>query len=375
MRSRVFVCAALACAALGSGCSTAHILLPRRSAPAGVERRAESLRAAAWAALASRDTTALERVLGHGVVVLPSGDTLRDARSIASVLPLAGPTTQLEPTFFREGLHWCTDAFVEYGTIGLYRTDGVSRPVLVGRVALTWDISDAANVALRRAAFHADGDAAYSARPCATPMDSVFAEHRTTVFVQAVSSVMRDWDGGVRDGLADSGWGVANANYSAHSVDVKPAVAVRRRMVGPFTLGAFGSGIGGGGHAEHPDESTVAFDYDGLLAGVLAGAEWGFFTGSAGPTFLRVSGDWRTVAAGEGLPMPSFAGPADWSAWALGVTGEVGVMLPLSSRFALDGRYQYRWFPGADIPGYRSSPAMPVQFTHSVLLLGVGASF
>lgn len=377
MRRRVILCA-LACAALGSGCSTAHILLPRRTAPEGVEARAEALRDAAWSALATGDTVGLARVLGDGVVILAAGDTLRDAQSIASALPLfAGGATQLDPTFFREGVHWCTDAFVEYGTIGLYRDDGGRRPVRVGRVSMTWDVRDPAGVGLRSASFHpVDGGDSYRARPCATPMDSVFAQHRTTVLVHAVSSVPRDWQSGVRSGLDEAGWGAAGIRYSAPAVEVKPSLAVRVRVPGPFTLGAFGSAIGGGGFVEHPDQSTVGLDYDGLLAGVLAGAEWGFFSLGGGPTYLHVSGDWQTIApGGEGAPIPTNTDARAWNAWAVGATGEVGVTLPLSTRFALDGRYQYRYFPAAGVPGYRASRAMDIEFTHSVLLVGIGASF
>ncbi|HSJ26171.1 MAG TPA: hypothetical protein VK929_15945 [Longimicrobiales bacterium] len=323
-------------------------------------------------ALLAGDMATVDAMLAGAEIRLPAGTAPGQERAIVrSTLGAAEILMQ------SEGVARCTGAIHEFGLFVMRSEEGPDEYAQLGRYALLWGRLPDNQLELRRVAlFDVEEGRQYRAPPCVTVSDSIYESRR--VWVAVHPEVARGgWQDGLLNSVYDAGWRPA---VLQNSPDLLQSEAQRLGTV--FAqFGLFGSAIGAasvgriGGSTQFrsPTNRVRLLSYTGTHLGLGGGAEFRMpfvpllrASASAGPALLRLDGSWETPGRN------SHEDDESWSAWSVGAAGDVGVILPLGSRFGITARFQHRWYPDHNVSGHLGSDHLSVSFSHSALFLGFG---
>lgn len=368
------------------GCATS---MPGQRTPTPEIRGADAdrMRSVISAALVDSNSDALSRAVAEdAVLVLPDGDTVPGRSGIMALFDRMGPAARrANATFEREGVHACADGrFQDYGKFVVRGEQGGQQSSITGRYAMLWTPSrDSAAILNAVITYPTASGRTYRRRPCPTAGDVAWQEPSITVMLQPglTAGFVSWWGEGMNREIAASGWEPSDnsstpprdGGIAKHRGSVGHAVEVRKVIHPRMYLGGTAATVGGEAGAEAENRGYARLDYDGVVVGMLAGARLGRFSIAAGPTYLHLSGTWTTLFETE--HPPTVEPPLDWKSWSLGALAEVGFVLPVSGRVGFDVRMQHRYFPAADVAGYRGSNPMSVGFSHSSVRSGLAFRF
>lgn len=371
------------------GCATSipGAVGQRTATPAARGADADRMRSVISAALVDSNLDALSRAVAEdAVLVLPDGDTVHGRSGIAALFGRIAPASRrVAATFQREGVHACADGrFQDYGRFVVRGEPAGEQNSITGRYAMLWTPSEDGTAILNAVTTYPTASGrTYRRRPCPTAGDVAWQRPGITVMLQPglTAGFVSWWGEGMNREIAASGWEPSDNSTNAprgggipkHRGSVGHAVEVRKVIHSRMYLGATAATVGGEAGATAENRGYVRLDYDGVMLGMLAGARLGRFNVAAGPTYLHLNGTWTTLFETE--HPPTVEPPLAWDSWSLGALAEVGFVLPVSGRIGFDVRAQHRYFPAADVPGYRGSNPMSVGFSHSSVRSGIALRF
>jgi hypothetical protein len=363
---------------VGAGCASAPPTVSPGAARAAADRATEYL----VAALVASDAAALGDLISADATVRVDADVLIGNRSLALLAQdAAAALTGVDVGMIPQGHNDCTGAVHQYGEFTLQRYEPAdSAFAYAGRYSLLWDVSDVERPMLRHAGFHEAGRSRQHRVPvCRTVTDSTFQGRRIWVSVHPVAS-KSGWHDGFVSALGESGWVEARGQggyLRESSARLRPSLVVQSGVRGRFIAGATVNGMAGGILATSPTGEMRRLTYSGGQVGSHAGIALplpvittGRFSAAAGPTFLRLNGVWGSAPFHPVAPVEH---DEEWSAWALGLVGDIGLVIPFGSRMGVTARMQQAHYPPAAIPGHRGSDPFRVAFGHRNFLIGAGA--